>query len=98
MAKKTTKRNGVPYTAPIYKSYVFREKEPVIDMQRTLFEDVYGERVNGKMLAEISKQGGPSVSCMRNWFFGKTRRPTNAAIEASGRALGYERIWKKMKA
>lgn len=97
MAKKTSKRNGAAYVPPIYKSYVFKDKEPVIDMTRTLLEDVYGERINNKMLAEVSKNGGPTVSCMRAWFFGDTKRPSNVTIEAAGRALGYERIWRKMK-
>ena len=95
-AKK--KRNtGDGRHMPIYGSYVFRQKEPVIDMTRTLFEDVYGRKIDSKMLAEIQKNGGPTVSCMHGWFFGKTMRPTNATVEAAGRSLGWERVWKKMK-
>lgn len=80
-----------------YGSYRFKNKEPVIDMTRTLFEDVYGEKISNKMLADIEKKGGPTVSCMRGWFFGETRRPKNETIEASGRAIGYQRQWVKMK-
>ena len=95
MAKSTKKRgNG---TLKLYGSYSFKDKEPVIDMTRTLFEDVYGRRIDNAMLVEIESQGGPSVSCMRGWFFGDTVRPTNVTIEASGRAVGYERVWRKMK-
>ena len=97
MAKKSkTKANGA-YKPRVYKSYLFKDKEPVIDMTRTLFEDVYGRRVDTKMLGEIAKNGGPTVGCMRNWFFGATQRPKNETIEASGRALGYERVWVKQK-
>jgi len=91
-----SKKNGKSH-GPVYGSYVFKDKEPIIDTQRTLFEDVFGRRVDRKMLTEIERQGGPTVSCMSNWFFGKTMRPTNATVEASGRALGYERIWRKRK-
>jgi len=95
MAKRA-KINGKSNGLKLYGSYVFKDKEPVIDMTRTLFEDIYGEKVNNKILREIEHQGGPSVACMRAWFFGATRRPTNATIEASGRAVGYERVWRKM--
>lgn len=98
MAKKARKKkNGASYMPPIYRSYVFRDKEPVIDMTRTLFEDVYGEKVNPRMLRDVASKGGPSAGCMAAWFFGKTRRPANATIEAAGRALGHERVWRRMK-
>lgn len=83
--------------APVYKAYLFKDKEPVIDLTRTLFEDVYGRRIDTKMLAEIEQNGGPTVGCMRGWFFGETMRPNNVTIEAAGRALGYERQWVKMR-
>lgn len=84
--------------APIYKSYVFRDKDPVIDELRTLVEQHYGERVSGKQLGEITAEGGPSTSCMRSWFFGTTKRPQNPTVEAAGRALGYKRVWRRMRA
>lgn len=81
----------------VYDSYRFRGKDPSIDKTRTLFEDVFGRRVDYKMLGEVEKNGGPSVGCMGAWFFGKTQRPNNTTLEAAGRALGYERVWSKMK-
>lgn len=78
-----------------YKSYLFRGKEPVIDETRTLIQDVYGERVNGRILADIESKGGPTKGCMRGWFFGATQRPQNITVEATGRALGYRRKWVK---
>jgi hypothetical protein len=87
MAKKKT--NGIS-RMPIYRSYVFREKDPVIDQLRGLM----GNHVT---IGQIVKDGGPSDSCMRNWFYGETRRPQNATIEAAGRAMGYERRWQKMR-
>jgi len=81
----------------LYGSYVFRTKDPAIDELRTLVEDHFGHRVTGKDLTRIHDEGGPTASCMRHWFFGKTKRPTNPAIEAAGRALGYHRPWRRMK-
>jgi hypothetical protein len=90
MAKR--KGNG-GFLPPIYKSYVFRDKEPVIDELRTLIEDHFGERLSGKSMRRINESGGPSAACMQSWFFGTTKRPQNATIEAAGRAMGYRRKW-----
>jgi hypothetical protein len=30
---------------------------------------------------------------MAAWFFGATKRPQNATLEAAGRALGMKRVW-----
>jgi len=94
MAKKQT--NGHGRTPPIYKSYMFKTKDPVIDELRTLAEDFFGRRVNNKSLSVITEAGGPSITCMRAWFFGKTKRPINPTIEAAGRAMGWKRKWVKM--
>lgn len=80
-----------------YKAYVFKEKDPVISEVRALAEQYYGHHVTGRELSEINKDGGPSTSCMRAWFFGETKRPNNATIEAAGRAIGYQRVWKRMR-
>jgi hypothetical protein len=93
-AKKRT--NGHGRTPPLYKSYVFKDKDPAIDELRSLVERHYGHRVTGKDLADITEEGGPSTACMRAWFFGKTLRPTNPTLEAAGRAMGYERVWRRM--
>lgn len=78
----------------LYRSYVFRTKDPAIDELRTAIEDNTGERLNkSAVLRRIEKDGGPSVSCMNGWFFGKTRRPQNCTLEAAGRALGLRRVW-----
>jgi|SRR5215510_147641 len=91
-----TKTNGHG-RAPLYKSYVFRDKDPAIDKLRNLVERHFGRPLNGHDLHEITDDGGPSTSCMRAWFFGKTKRPTNPTLEAAGRAMGYERVWQRMK-
>ena len=81
----------------LYKSYVFRTKDPAIDALRTVVQDVYGNKITHKTLKTIELDGGPTVSCMNAWFFGKTRRPQNASLEAAGRAMGYRREWVKDK-
>jgi len=75
----------------LYKSYVFRNKDPVIDETRTLVQD------SGSSYAEISKDSGVSVTTLYAWFHGKTKRPQSASIEAVGRALGYKRVWQPDK-
>lgn len=80
---------------PLYQSYLFRDKDPAIDELRTVIEDHFGKRVNSKDLTAISGDGGPTTGCMSAWFFGKTRRPQNATLEAAGRAIGYQRVWRK---
>jgi hypothetical protein len=86
------KSNG----AKVYGSYVFKDKDPAIDELRTLIETHYNKRIHSKQLSQIAADGGPTVGCMRAWFFGDTLRPQNPTLEAAGRALGYKRIWRKM--
>lgn len=80
-----------------YKSYVFRGKDPAIAALRGVIERGTGNRLAGSELGKIEKAGGPSTAAMRSWFWGKTKRPQNATLEAAGRALGFERVWKPMK-
>jgi hypothetical protein len=80
----------------LYRSYMFRTKDPVIDELRTLVEDHFGGRVRSKHLSDIEKDGGPSTTAMHGWFFGKTKKPQSATVEAAGRALGYKRKWVRM--
>jgi hypothetical protein len=79
-----------------YGAYRFRSKDPVIDETRTLVEDHFGERVRSKHLRQIERDGGPSVTAMSNWFFGRTLKPQSASVEACGRAIGWKRTWVRM--
>ena len=78
-----------------YKAYLFRDKDPVIDELRTLVEDHFKHRVNRPDLRKITEGGGPGLGCMAGWFFGATRRPQSATLEAAGRAIGYKRVWRR---
>lgn len=69
-----------------YKSYMFREKDPIIDACRTAHGDA-------KMSYEdIHKEGGPATSTIYNWFHGKTRRPQFATIAAFALTVGKKGI------
>jgi len=74
----------------MYKSYSFRNKDPVIDELRTIIDDEKART------SEIVKSSGVSYSTLYNWFKGKTKRPQSASIEAVGRSLGYKRTWQQM--
>jgi len=77
----------------LYKSYMFKEKDPVIDQLRTLMKTELG----GLHLTDVRNDGGPSISAMSGWFYGETKRPQSATVEAAGRAIGYKRVWEKMR-
>ena len=79
----------------LYKAYSFRTKDPAIDELRTVVEDHFGRRVSKKDLVEIEESGGPAAGTMNEWFFGQTRRPQSATLEAAGRAIGFRRRWVK---
>lgn len=82
----------------IYKSYVFRDKDPAIDELRTLVQSANnGVKITRKSLKKVEDGGGPQVGTLANWFFGTVKRPQNATLEAAGRALGYKRVWRQDK-
>jgi len=67
----------------LYRSYSFRDKDPVIDRVRTI---VQRERLGNRDVARLS---GVSATTLRNWFEGETKRPQFATIAAVVGALGY---------
>lgn len=73
----------------IYSSYMFVNKDPVIDEMRPLVKH------SKKSYKTLSEDSGVSIGTINGWFNGKTRRPQSASIEAVGRALGYKRKWVK---
>ncbi len=76
-------------TISTYRTYNFKDKDPVIDQVRTMWQD------SGLKLSAVSEESGVSSTTLYNWFDGDTRRPQSATVEAVGRALGYERRWVK---
>jgi len=82
--------------APLYKSYVFRTKDPAIAELQTLMEDQLGRKIKKKDCKQIEEEGGPTKGTVVSWFWGATRRPQSATLEAAGRAIGYRRVWQKL--
>lgn len=91
MLQKVNRRNGLGNHGRVghnshralYRSYVFKDKDPIIDRVRTLVED---EGIEERKLAIIS---GVSASTLSNWFDGETKKPQFATIAAVTTAMGY---------
>lgn len=79
---------GVLHT---YKFYNFTDKDPIIGELHTLYND------EGYSFKDLAIEGNVSETTMRNWFYGKTRRPQNPSIEAFLRSMGYKRKIVKMR-
>ena len=73
--------------AGLYLTYLFKDKDPVIDELRTIIQD---KNIDYE---EIEYLSGVRVKTLEAWFEGKTRRPKSSSIEAVGRACGMKRIW-----
>ncbi len=82
MAKKS--RTLIPY-----RTYMFKDKDPIIDQMRTIVQD------SGMNATEISDASGVSTACMSGWFMGETRRPQFATVNAVARACGQTLEFKK---
>jgi transcriptional regulator with XRE-family HTH domain len=67
-----------------YKSYSFKDKDPIIDYLRTIISD---SKKSNKVIADES---GVSANTIRKWLYGDTRRPQAASINAVLRALSYK--------
>jgi hypothetical protein len=69
-----------------YKSYLFRDKDPIIDRLRTAVAD---SGLSMKKLQEISSVSNTTTY---NWFNGKTKRPQFCTVSAVARAAGKKGI------
>ena len=67
-----------------YRSYSFKDKDPIIDKIRTVVGD------SGLDYGQIRDKSDVSIGTLRNWFHGETRRPQFATLNAVARALGHE--------
>lgn len=75
------KRGFIKYT-----TYSFVDKDPVIDVLRTMKRDT--QMSDG----EISERSNVSASTIKNWFGGKTKRPQFATVAAAANAMGYDSV------
>ncbi len=69
-----------------YKAYPFMEKDPIIDLLRTIKRDADMKD------SQIHENGGPAVATMRGWFTGATRRPQFATVAAAAMAMGVDKL------
>lgn len=65
-----------------YKAYSFVDKDPIIDVLRTIKRDAEMSDVG------ITANGGPATGTLKGWFGGKTRRPQFATVAAAAVAMG----------
>lgn len=68
----------------LYRSYVFQDKDPVIDRVKTIVQD------EGLSYAEVQIISGVRASTLTGWFTGPVRKPQYATVAAVTAALGYE--------
>lgn len=64
-----------------YKSYLFVERDPIIEAMRGVFSE------NKVKYSAVTKAGGPTTTTLRNWFRGQTRRPQFCTVAATIRSL-----------
>lgn len=75
----------------LYRSYNFKDKDPVIDRIRTIIQD------EGLSYTDIHIISGVSASTPKNWLEGETKRPQYATVAAITYALGYKTEFVKAK-
>jgi hypothetical protein len=80
----------------VYRSYSFVDKDPVIDEVRTIVQQAGLLRKKGG-LQQLYALSGVASSTTHNWFFGSTKKPNNATIEAVARSLGFRRKFERFK-
>lgn len=76
----------------LYKSYKFRDYDPIID----LVEEVL--YVNGTTKAEICRMSGVAPGTLTNWQKRRTRSPKSSTVNAALHAMGYELAVRKKRA
>ena len=71
-------------TGFVYKSYNFIDKDPMISEVRGVFD------ASGRTYQSIEDDSGVTSNTLRNWFFGKTRKPQAATVNAVLRSMGFK--------
>ncbi len=67
-----------------YKTYNFVDKDPIVDLLRTIVNDT------GMSYKEIADKSGVSQTTLSKWFYGDVKRPQHATVMAVMRAMGYD--------
>ena len=86
MARKAKTTRSV-----LYKSYVFKDKDPIIDVTRGVVQD------SAMSYQEVHEKSGVSIGTLNGWFNGKTLRPQFATINAVIRSCGHMLVPVKIK-
>ena len=68
-----------------YKTYSFSDKDPIIDILRTIIEE------QGLKWKDIAADAGISETTLGAWFYGLTKRPQFATVKAVCAVCGYDR-------
>ncbi len=75
-----------------YKTYRFRDKDPIIDELRTILQAM--ARVEGVKEAVLRNRIADSIRMSRHtpwaWFHGSTRFPRHAGVKAFARGMGRD--------
>ncbi|WP_442784050.1 hypothetical protein [Collimonas fungivorans] len=79
-------------TIKMYKTYSFRNKDPIIDIMRTALQDEakatgISERKMQRIACELS---GLSPGTPTGWFRKGVKRPQFASLNAFARAIDYD--------
>jgi hypothetical protein len=91
MAKVKANGHGKKGALHLYRTYMFKDKDPVIDRIRTIMRD---EGISERDLHIVS---GVSTTTFHNWFKGETMKPQYATVAASVSAMGYKQEFVKEK-
>jgi hypothetical protein len=76
----------------LYRTYLFKDKDPVIDIARTCVQ-IFATTNNisfSRALTLLEKASGVSRKTMENWFGGPTVSPRFCCVAAVVRATGEE--------
>ena len=76
----------------LYRTYLFKDKDPVIDIARTCVQ-IFAVTNNisfSKAVKVLEKASGVSAATMHNWFSGPTVSPRFCCVAAVVRATGDE--------
>lgn len=83
----------------LYPTYRFIDKSPIIDKLRTAIQDKWechgNDRVFKAALREISNGTNLGYGTLWNWFYGETKKPQEAPLNAVAHFMGgrLEFVW-----
>jgi hypothetical protein len=76
---------------PLYRTYLFRRKDPVIDLLRTAIQlEAHARNISfNKMLGVIVEDcgGKPTIAALHNWFSGPTISPRYCHVAAVANSI-----------